>query len=81
MEDEIEKLLYEYRNKIDDCQRQLAEYETAISHLRRNKQDYSIERKDQARTLTKMICYQQAAADIDSLLDYVPSAALDEKAN
>jgi hypothetical protein len=81
MEDEIEKLLYEYRLKIDDCQRQLAGYDTAISHLRRNKQDYSLERKDQARTLTKMICYQQTSADIDSLLDYVPSAALDEKAN
>lgn len=71
MEDEIEKIIYEYRNKVDDCRRQLDEYDVAIPLLRKEKQDYSIERKDQAKTLTKMIGYQQAIADFDSLLDYV----------
>lgn len=71
MEHEIEKLLTEYQQKIDNCESLLACYATQIPYLRREKKDYSFERKDQAKLLTQKIAYQQAYADIDSLLDHI----------
>lgn len=71
MEEEIEKLIAEYDIKISNVAKSLNLLKTRIPHLRRNKEDYSIERREQAILFAQISAYHQAQADFDSLLDYI----------
>lgn len=71
MEDEIEKLVSEYRQRINQIELQLEHVGFVIGQSRRNGEDYSAGRLEQARLNTKMTMCQQAKAAFESLLDYI----------
>ena len=71
MENEIEKLISDYRQKIKQVEFQLDHIDHAIKEARRKSEDYSSERLEQAKLSTKLIMHQQTKADFESLLDYI----------
>jgi len=71
MKEEIEKLLLEYKFKIEDSRNQIENIGIIITNNRRNKKDNSFERKEQKKFFAQLNAYIQAESDIDSLLDYI----------
>tara|TARA_R110000868_G_scaffold210375_1_gene460391 strand:- start:26417 stop:26632 length:216 start_codon:yes stop_codon:yes gene_type:complete len=71
MENEIEKLISEYRQRIKQIEFQLEHTEHTITQSRRKNEDYSKCRLEQAKLNARLILCQQAKADFESLLDYV----------
>lgn len=73
MKEHIEKMIAEYKAKLNDTDVLLDVAGESIRRDRKanNKDLYMIHRKEQAALFAQRQCYVQAIADFDSLLDYV----------
>ena len=69
--DAIERLVYEYKGKQQDCDKLLGPLTIRISVHRRNGDDIQDFRKEQAVINARRQAYVQAESDIDGLLDYI----------
>lgn len=75
MNEEIEKLIYIYDLKIDDCDKVIDHLTKQIGRIRRGTSDDEFliqHRKDRAAEQAKKQAYVQAKYDFDSLFDYLP---------
>ncbi len=75
MKEEIEKLLYIYDCKIEDCDKVITHLTNEIKKIRRGNGDRTFlenDKKERAVEQAKRQACVQAKSDIDSLIDYLP---------
>ena len=76
MSEEIDKLIFIYDLKIDDCDKVITHLTNEIRKVRRGSGSPEFleqNKKDRAIEQAKKQSYVQAKYDIDSLIDYLPS--------